>query len=239
MLLRARRRDPRRPRRLGARQRAEPPARGHRPVACPRAPTSIIQVHYHPSGKPETDRSRIGLYFARKPVTQTLHWNLAANLDLKLPPGESNIEVKAAWPVPVDVERLRRHARTCTCSASDMLMTVTFPDGRTQDLIKIDDWDFNWQNTYYFEKPIDLPKGSVVKVVAHFDNSADNPRNPNKPPKDVKWGEATTDEMCIGFIAVTKKGQDLTRPGEKDDLQRRSSTSRSTKDRKRPEKSRQ
>jgi hypothetical protein len=55
--------------------------------------------------------------------------------------------------------------------------------------------------------------------VAHFDNSAGNPRNPNKPPKPVSWGEATTDEMCIGFIAVTKKGQDLTRAGETDDLQ--------------------
>ena len=55
-------------------------------------------------------------------------------------------------------------------------MSVTFPDGRDQDLIKIDDWDFNWQNTYYFEKPLDLPKGSVLKVVAHYDNSAANPQ---------------------------------------------------------------
>jgi hypothetical protein len=100
----------------------------------------------------------------------------------------------------------------------DMLMSVTFPDGRTQDLIKIDDWDFNWQYSYYLEHPLELPKDSVVNVLAHFDNSLDNPRNPNKPPKEVTWGEATTDEMCIGFIAATKKGQDLTRPGEKDDL---------------------
>ncbi len=63
-----------------------------------------------------------------------------------------------------------------------------------------------------------MPKGTVVRLVAHFDNSSGNPRNPNSPPKRVAWGEATTDEMCIGFLAVTKKGQDLTRPGEKDDL---------------------
>src|SRR5262249_14348550 len=81
-----------------------------------------------------------------------------------------------------------------------------------------DDWDFNWQYSYFFEKPLDLPRGSVLNVVSHFDNSASNPRNPNKPPKLVIWGEATTDEMCVGFIAVTKKGQDLTRAGEKDDL---------------------
>ena len=101
---------------------------------------------------------------------------------------------------------------------NDMPCPSRSPTAASQDLIKIDDWDFNWQNTYYFEKPLDLPKGSVVKVVAHYDNSASNPRNPNQPAKVVSWGEATTDEMCIGFIGVTKKGQDLTQPGEKDDL---------------------
>jgi thiol-disulfide isomerase/thioredoxin len=185
--------------------------------SLPRKADVIIQVHYHPSGKPETDRSRVGLHFARKPVRQVLHWNFAANLDFALPPGESNIEVKASWPVPVDLE-----ARAVTphmhLLGRDIRMSVLYPDGRNQDLVQIDNWDFNWQNTYYFDHPLDLPKGSVVKVIAHYDNSADNPRNPHHPPKLVKWGEGTSDEMCIGFIAVTKKGQDLTRPGAKDDL---------------------
>ena len=78
------------------------------------------------------------------------------------------------------------------------------------DLVAIHDWDVNWQNTYYFESPIDLPKGSVVSVVGHFDNSAANPRNPNRPPKLVTWGEGSDQEMCVGYIAVVKKGQDLT-----------------------------
>jgi hypothetical protein len=183
----------------------------------PRNADVIIQVHYHPSGKPEIDRSRIALRFSRSPIRQTLHWNLAANPEMKLPAGDSNIEVKAAWEVPVDViaHAIVPHMHLL---GKDMLITVTFPDGRAQDLIKIDDWDFNWQYAYYLEQPLDLPKGSVVKVIAHYDNSDGNPRNPNKPPKEVTWGEATTDEMCIGFVGVTKKGQDLTRPGEKDDL---------------------
>ncbi len=136
---------------------------------------------------------------------------------MELPPGESNIEIQAAWQVPVD---LVGHAVTphMHLLGRDIRMALKFPDGREQDLIKIDDWDFNWQYSYFFEKPIELPKGTVVKVVGHYDNTAANPRNPNKPPKLVKWGEATTDEMCVGFIAVTKKGQDLTRPGEKDDV---------------------
>ena len=89
---------------------------------------------------------------------------------------------------------------------------------RSQDIIKVPDWDFNWQYTYQFEKPLEIPKGSVVYLVSHFDNSDSNPRNPHKPPVLVKWGEATTDEMCIGFLGLTKKRQDLTKPGEKDDF---------------------
>ncbi|MBV8487673.1 MAG: redoxin domain-containing protein [Planctomycetaceae bacterium] len=185
--------------------------------SLPRNADVIIQVHYHPSGKPEVDRTRIGLRFARRPVRQILHRNAALNMEMKLPAGESNIEVQAAWPVPLDLvaHAVKPHMHLL---GKDMLMTVIFPDGREQDLVRIDDWDFNWQYTYEFEKPMDLPKGSVLKVLAHFDNSATNPRNPNKPPHEVSWGQATVDEMCIGVIWVTKKGQDLTRSGERDDL---------------------
>lgn len=183
----------------------------------PRGADVVLQIHYHPTGKATTDRSKIGIHFTHTPVRQILHWSAALKHDLKLPPNESRIKAEAAWPVPVDLEAwaVTPHMHLL---GRDMLMSLTFPDGKTQDLIKISDWDFSWQNTYYFEKPITLPKGTVLKIVAHFDNSAGNPRNPNHPPKLVTWGEATTDEMCIGFIAVTKKGQDLTKPGEKDDL---------------------
>jgi hypothetical protein len=185
--------------------------------SLPRKSDVIVQVHYHPDGKPETDRSTIGLYFARKPVKQLLHWNAAANPEMQLPPGESNIEIQARWELPADVVAyaVTPHMHLL---GKDMLMAVKYPDGRVQDLIKIDDWDFNWQYSYYFQNPLVLPKGAELVVTAHFDNSASNPRNPNKPPKLVTWGEATTDEMCVGFLAVTKKGLDLTRPGERDDL---------------------
>jgi hypothetical protein len=82
----------------------------------------------------------------------------------------------------------------------------------------ISDWDPSWQNTYYFAQPISLRKGSVVHVVAHFDNSDANPRNPHRPPRLVSWGHGSNDEMCVGYIGVVKQGQDLRRPGEKDDL---------------------
>jgi hypothetical protein len=176
----------------------------------------ILQVHYHPSGKPEADRSRLAIYFCKKPVKQTLHWANATNSTFRLLPGKPDNEVKATWNVPVDVEALgvTPHMHQL---GREFRMSVTFPGGRTQDLLHIDSWDPSWQNTYYFERRVFLPKGSIVKVIAHFDNSA-HPRNPHSPPKLVKWGPEVSDEMLVGYIGVVKKGQDLTRPGEKDDL---------------------
>jgi hypothetical protein len=176
----------------------------------------ILQVHYHPDGKPETDRCRIGLYFARKPIQRTLHWANASSYSFFLPPGQTKVEVKASWYVPIDVEALgiTPHMHSL---GKDFRMSVTYPNGKSRDLVFIPDWDPAWQETYYFEEPLTLPRGSVVKVVAHFDNSA-HARNPNSPPKTVRWGHGANEEMLVGYIGVVKKGQDLTRPGEKDDL---------------------
>jgi hypothetical protein len=176
----------------------------------------VIQVHYHPSGKPEVDRTRLGLYYAREPIRQALHWNQASNLEFRLPAGKANIEVEGSWFVPADVEALAVSPHMHLLGR-DIRMFVKLPGGRTQDLIHIPDWDPAWQNTYFFHQPIPIPKGAVVKVVAHFDNSA-HARNPTQPPKAVKWGPSVSDEMCDGFIAVVKKGQDLVRHPGIDDL---------------------
>ena len=192
--------------------------------SLPKKADVVTQIHYHPSGKPEVDRTRIGLYFSKVPVKQVLHWNAALNTSMRVPAGDPNKEIDAGWTVPemgwtmpVDVTALAVTPHMHMLGR-DMTMTVTYPDGHSEDLVRIDDWDFNWQNTYYFDKPLDLPKGTILKVRAHYDNSADAPANKNRPLKDVGWGEATTDEMCIGFLGVVKKGQDLTRPGKVDDL---------------------
>src|SRR4051812_21278875 len=146
----------------------------------------ILQIHYHPSGKREKDRTRIGVYFSREPVKQALHWNSASNYEFRLQPGKPDNEVEGTWFIPTDLEALAVSPHMHLLG-HDMRMSVTYPGGRTKDLIYIRNWDPAWQNTYYFQKPVPLPKGSVVKVVAHFDNSA-HPRNPNKPPTLVTWG---------------------------------------------------
>lgn len=176
-------------------------------LSLPRRSDLILQVHYHPSGKREVDRTRIGVYFSREPVRQVLHWNSASNFEFRLQPGKSNTEVVATWFVPTDLEALAVSPHMHLLGR-DVRMSVKYPNGRSIDLISIPDWDPAWQNTYYFQKPIALPRGSLVKVVAHFDNTA-HPRNPNSPPRLVTWGFNVSDEMCDGFIAVVKKGQDL------------------------------
>jgi hypothetical protein len=185
----------------------------------PKGAHVVMQVHYHPSGKPETDRSKLALYFAKKPVKQTFHWSYVAPDELKIAAGQKrDVEVKAKRTLPLDVEAVAVSPHMHLLGV-DMTMWADLPDGRRIDLIEINAWDFQWQLQYYFERPIALPKGTVLNLVAHYDNSSDNPHHPT-PDKivDVAWGEATTDEMCIGFIGLVKAGQDLTRTGEKDDL---------------------
>lgn len=192
----------------------------------------VMQVHYHPSGKAETDRTRIGLYFSKTKIKQTFHWSYVVGVNpdalkagrpvrdgrpaLTIPAGASNQEAVGRWITPVDV---LVHAVTphMHLTGKDMTIVAERPDGKKLPLIKIPDWDFGWQNTYYFAEPITLPKGTKVFLVAHFDNSADNPDNPNSPPQTIRWGEDTTDEMCIGFFGISKAGQDLER-GDADDL---------------------
>jgi peroxiredoxin len=186
-------------------------------VSLPKGADVIIQVHYHPDGKPETDLTRVGLFLCKTPVKQALHNAFAANMALEIPAGDSHREIRAKWDVPVDVTVLSATPHMHQIGRH-MEMAFRFPDGkRVENLVKIDDWDFGWQFTYWLDKPLDVPKGSKLEIVSHYDNSEANPRSP-KPLRTIRWGEATTDEMCIGFVGVVKTGQDLTRPGEKDDL---------------------
>jgi Copper type II ascorbate-dependent monooxygenase, C-terminal domain len=185
-------------------------------ISLPAQSDIVLQVHYHPSGKAGLDSTRVGLYFSRKPPKQALHWNNASSFDFRLPPGQNNIVVKASWYIPVDLEAIAVSPHMHLLGR-DMHMSVRLPNGRTENLIEIANWDPSWQSAYYFQKPVTLIAGSILNVVAHYDNSA-HARNPNQPPKLVKLGPNFDDEMCVGYIAVVKKGQDLTAPGARDDL---------------------
>jgi hypothetical protein len=97
-----------------------------------------------------------------------------------------------------------------------MKVTATLPDGTTQPLIWIKDWDFNWQNAYRYRTPLDLPKGTRIDLVYTFDNSENNPHNPIHPPVRIHWGEETKDEMALVFLTVLLPTTDDSRDLQRD-----------------------
>jgi hypothetical protein len=178
----------------------------------PKGADIVIQVHYHPTGKEETDRSRVGLYFCKQPVDKKLRFLTVAVPPrlLRIPPDESNCVFWAEQLMPPDVTVLQvfphMHLIGRTIEA-----TAILPKGRFVPVVRISDWDFRWQSIYTLKQPLDLPAGSRIRLEAHYDNSSGNPRNPNKPPKPVSFGFGTSDEMCVVWIGYIADKEFLTR----------------------------
>lgn len=170
----------------------------------------VLQVHYHPSGKPETDQSSVGIYFAKQPTKNLVTGIAVTQPLLRLPANKARCDVLTRCPpLPVDVNLLGISPHMHDLGR-EFKVTVKLPDGNKLPLIWIKDWDFNWQGTYQFAKPVRLPKGSVVCLHAIYDNSSGNPKNPHNPPREVTWGEQSTDEMCLcGLQVYTDDPKDL------------------------------
>lgn len=161
----------------------------------------VMQIHYHPSGKPETDRSQLGIYFTDEPIEKLITSRMLIQTKLAIPPGEKRFRVTAEMQLPQGVELLGIFPHMHMLGR-EMKVTARTPNGQTEPLIWITDWNWNWQNNYRYLEPLALPKGTQVELEAFYDNSADNPANPNSPPKEVRWGHQTTDEMCICFFEI-------------------------------------
>jgi mono/diheme cytochrome c family protein len=163
----------------------------------------VLQVHYHPSGKEETDRSMVGIHFSKQPIKKIVTGIAVLQTKLDIPPDNAHVEVTAEsqeLPVNVHVLGVSPHMHNL---GREIKVTALVPDRAKEiPLIWIKDWDFNWQGSYELAKPIELPKGSKIKVLSVYDNSTANPKNPNSPPKAVHWGEQTTDEMCLCGVQV-------------------------------------
>jgi hypothetical protein len=165
----------------------------------------VLQVHYHPHhGAPEPDQTQLALYFAKQPPRATMRVLPVINQNFKIPAGASNFKVDAQFPIltpfPAKLWFVAPHMHLL---GRKMTVMMTMPGGETKCLINIDDWDFNWQGSYQYREPVDIPAGTRLWLSAWYDNSESNPRNPNSPPQEVGWGEQTTDEMCIAFLGVT------------------------------------
>jgi hypothetical protein len=165
----------------------------------------VFQMHYTTNGEATKDRTSIGLVFAKQPPTRTLITGNALNARFVIPPGESNHEVKSSTTFKEDVH-LTSFMPHMHFRGKDFTYTAVYPDGRSEILLSVPKYDFNWQLTYVLEKPVALPKGTRLDCVAHFDNSTRNKFNPD-PTKEVRWGDQTWEEMMIGWFSFTRDAE--------------------------------
>ena len=178
-------------------------------MALPKGSDIVMQTHFHPSGKPETEQAELALYFADRPPTKRLVPVMVPPMfgiaeKLRIPAGEKNYVMTDSFTLPVDTQAIgvNGHAHYI---CRDMKLTARTPSDKTLVLLHIDDWDLDWQDQYLFEKPIDLPAGTVLHAEITYDNSAENPENPFHPPQDIRWGRGSNDEMgSVTLITVAK-----------------------------------
>jgi len=160
----------------------------------------IFQMHYTASGKPGSDRTRVGLVFAKEPPKERIITVGAINNRFTIPAGDGNFKAEAVVPILNDMTMIslfpHMHLR-----GKAFQYDIIYPTGETQTILKVDNWSLNWQLSYKLEKPIPLQPGVKVKATAWWDNSANNPANPD-PKKDVQWGEQSWEEMLVGFFDV-------------------------------------
>lgn len=173
-------------------------------IRLPKGSDICIQIHYHRTGKEETDRTKVGVYFAKKPAAERFTSIPVAGLFWVIPAGEKNYVVDRSWRTTEDmsVYRLIPHMHLL---GKDIELFATLPGEKEKSLIRIPVWDYNWQEQYELKEPLKLPKGTVLRIHATFDNSADNPNNPSSPPRSVRLGEQTTDEMCFVFLGISSQ----------------------------------
>ena len=168
----------------------------------PRGSDIVAELHYVMTGKPEHDRSTIGLHFAEHPAKRIVVEIQVGNKKINIPGGEHRHRERATYRLPVDTTLFDMVPHMHTLGR-EMKVWSKASDGSTRPLLWIKDWDFNWQSQYSFAKPIHLPKGTELIVDAWYDNSSDNPLNPNSPPKTVRWGDDSTDEMLLCHFQCT------------------------------------
>jgi peroxiredoxin len=178
----------------------------------PKGSDVVVQMHYHRNGKQENDRTKIGFYFAKDT-------NSLKQLQMLVVPGSVSPtdDYKPFSTIPAGKSEFVVRGRVITqqdCTIYSVLphmhmlgknikVTMTPPGGKELLLVHIPEWDYNWQESYFFKDPIAVKTGTMFEVTATFDNSTSNPNNPFSPPRNVKRGDQTTDEMLFGFLRAT------------------------------------
>jgi hypothetical protein len=192
-------------------------AAGSPPVEFPEGIGHVLQpnqvltlnLHYHPVGAAGTDGSKLGLYYTDQPPVKEYQTAVAIKASLRIPAGSRDTEDTAYFLFHEDSLVLsylpHMHQR-----GSAIRYTFHYPDGRDEVVLDVPHYDYDWQWIYQLAEPKEVPAGTLVEVVGRWDNSADNPRNPNAAV-DLAFGEGTDDEMLVGFVDYVVK--DGVRPG--------------------------
>jgi hypothetical protein len=160
----------------------------------------VFQMHYTATGKAGTDRSRIGVIFAKESPSERVFTSNATNSKFVIPPGDPAFKVVSSITLQQSARLVdlmpHMHYR-----GKDFEYRAVYPTGEEQTLLSVPKYDFNWQLFYYLTEPIVLPKGTRIDCTAHFDNSPNNKYNPD-PKAEVRWGDQTWEEMMIGWFDV-------------------------------------
>ncbi len=158
----------------------------------------LWQIHYTPTGKPETDRSQLGIKFADTPPRYEHKVGHALNARFRIPPRSPQYAVRSSFTFPADawMTSLTPHMHL---RGKSFYYEARYPNGQKETLLSVPKYDFNWQTTYELAEAKPMPRGTQINCVATFDNSANNPANPN-PNTAVGWGEQTWEEMMIGWF---------------------------------------
>lgn len=173
----------------------------------------VLEMHYTTNGKPAVDQTKVGIIFAKQPPKEVLNGFSAGNGRFVIPPGAAHHEVKSEYVFkrPVRLVNLTPHMHL---RGKDFEYVAKYPTGESEVLLKVPRYDFNWQHTYTLAEPKLLPAGTVVECVAHFDNSTNNPFNPDAK-SEVRWGDQSWEEMMIGFGAYVLDAPPPAAPGAK------------------------
>ena len=182
--------------------------RGADEIAWPLNPGTdlVLQLHLRPTGLPELVEAKIGFIFAERPPTKAAALIMLGSFELDIPPGEANYLVTDTYELPVDVDALGVYPHAHYLG-KQVWGVATLPDGTTKWLLRVDKWNFDSQDMYRYETPIFLPAGTTLSMRWVYDNSADNPLNPNDPPERVVYGSRSSDEMSDLVIQVVPRNR--------------------------------
>ncbi len=160
----------------------------------------VFEIHFTANGKAVVDHSELGIYFAKQPPPERLVTITPADSKLAIPPGDPNYRsfVWAELQSEAKLISLQPHMHL---RGKAYKIEAVFPDGRRDVLIDVPRYDFNWQTTYFLKAPLKLPKGTKLECTGWFDNSANNPANPD-PAKTIAWGDQSWEEMNVGFMEI-------------------------------------